>query len=222
MSTAAQQHDGVPHFECTRKAEIPESMHNRHFSVTIPNGVTQIGVNAFQGCTGLTAVNIPNSVTEIGWGAFSGCTEFTSVTIPKSVTQIGDYAFQRCTELTAVTIPNSVAQIGNHAFDECSLLSVAVVPERLFPFRKRYFGDCPCVSKDVIPWSARSRKQVLQFRYWSPASHTLCSRASRRWVTTVFLCSARNHETEHLPTLPAEMMWMILGMILLSDVGLQG
>ena len=41
--------------------------------VTIPEGVTIIGENAFENCTSLTEINIPDSVTSIGKGAFKGC-----------------------------------------------------------------------------------------------------------------------------------------------------
>lgn len=37
---------------------------------------------------------IPYGVTEIGWQAFDGCTRLTSVEIPDSVTEIGGYAFE--------------------------------------------------------------------------------------------------------------------------------
>ena len=70
----------------------------------IPNSVTEIGDNAFEGCTGLTSVTIPNSVTEIGSWAFSGCTGLTSVTIPDSVTSIGNEAFSQCTSLNQVNM----------------------------------------------------------------------------------------------------------------------
>ena len=43
--------------------------------ITIPNGVTEIGFDAFSGCTGLTSITIPNGVTSIGNDAFHGCTE---------------------------------------------------------------------------------------------------------------------------------------------------
>lgn len=42
-------------------------------SVTIEEGVTGIGAEAFSGCTQLETVTIPVSVTSIGAGAFAGC-----------------------------------------------------------------------------------------------------------------------------------------------------
>ena len=42
-------------------------------SIEIPNSVTEIGVEAFRGCTGLTSIVIPDSVKEIGRFAFRGC-----------------------------------------------------------------------------------------------------------------------------------------------------
>lgn len=45
--------------------------------VHIPDGVTKIAANAFEGCIELTAVNIPDSVTEIGEDAFVECKDLT-------------------------------------------------------------------------------------------------------------------------------------------------
>ena len=72
---------------------------------SINYSVTSIGEQAFQQCTGLTAVTIPNSVTSIGIHAFFGCTGLPAVTIPSSVTSFGNGAFQGCTGFTSVTIP---------------------------------------------------------------------------------------------------------------------
>ena len=52
-------------------------------SIDIPDGVTNIGNDAFSGCTALTSVTIPNSVTSIGEGAFFDCKALTSITINK-------------------------------------------------------------------------------------------------------------------------------------------
>ena len=47
----------------------------------IPNGVTSIGLCAFEDCTEMTSITIPNSVTSIGWWAFRDCSGLTSVTV---------------------------------------------------------------------------------------------------------------------------------------------
>ena len=84
-------------------------------SYTIPDGVTNVGINAFTGCSSLTNVIIPKSVISIGDGAFALCTNLTSVTIPNSVTSIGDFAFMGCPN---VTIPKSAAHVGNQTLPD--------------------------------------------------------------------------------------------------------
>ena len=96
-------------------------------NVTIPDGVTTIGDEAFFNC-GLTEVVFPDSVTAIGNYAFLGCNDLTSVVIPSGVTAIGDAAFQDCQVLDYVTIPDSVTTIGDDAFANCDV-NYAVVPE---------------------------------------------------------------------------------------------
>ena len=83
------------------------SYHKSITSITIGNGVTSIGADAFDGCTGLTNVTIPNSVTSIGNSAFSGCSSLTSIEIPNSVISIGAYAFSFCKNLTEFIVPNA-------------------------------------------------------------------------------------------------------------------
>ena len=43
-------------------------------NVTLPNGLTTIGAEAFRGCTELESITIPSSVTSIGNNAFNGST----------------------------------------------------------------------------------------------------------------------------------------------------
>ncbi len=89
---------------CDRAFFINETYSNLIESITIPNSVTTIGVDAFKNCSRLTSVTIPNSVMTICDGAFSECRGLTSVTIGNSVTSIGDWAFYSCKGLTSLTI----------------------------------------------------------------------------------------------------------------------
>ena len=119
-------------------------------SVTIPNSVTTIGMNAFQYCTGLTSVTIPNSVTSIENSAFGGCSGLTSVTIPNSVTSIGSGAFGGCSGLTSVTIPNSVTSIGESAFSGCSGLTSMTIPNSVTSIGRNAFENCTGLTSVTI------------------------------------------------------------------------
>ena len=162
----------------------------------IEGGVTSIGNCAFYKCTGLTSVTIPNSVTSIGLDAFSGtawydnqpdglvyagkvayeykgtmpentnlaikegtlgiadgafyyCSGLTSITIPNSVTSIGDYAFGYCSGLTSVTIPNSVTSIGWGAFSYCSGLTSVTIPNSVTSIEDYAFHGCNLTSVTI-------------------------------------------------------------------------
>ena len=116
----------------------------------IPNSVTEIGDDAFFGCSGLTSITIPNSVTSIGYEAFSYCTGLTSVTIPNSVTSIGYRAFYKCSGLTSVIIPNSVTSIGGWAFCDCSGLTSVIIPNSVTSIGNEAFSFCSGLTSVTI------------------------------------------------------------------------
>lgn len=63
-------------------------------SVTITGNVTGIVENAFSGCSNLTQVTITaNGITSIGMVAFQNTKSLTTIEIPASVTTIGNAAF---------------------------------------------------------------------------------------------------------------------------------
>ena len=50
--------------------------------VVVPEGVTEIGANAFSACSRLTRITLPTTIQSIGSGAFNGCGELLEVSIP--------------------------------------------------------------------------------------------------------------------------------------------
>ncbi len=125
------------------------------YSVFVKEGVTCIGREAFDRCTGLTSVTFPESLTSIGRDAFSGCAGLTSVTFPESLTSIGESAFNGCTGLTSVAFPESLTSIGEYAFEECGLTSVTF-PEGLTSIGERAFWKCLGLTSVAFPESLTS------------------------------------------------------------------
>ena len=122
-------------------------------SVSISNGVTNIGEDAFRNCSNLTSVSIPDSVTSIDSYAFSGCSSLTSIVIPDGVTSIGDDAFRSCSSLTSVVIPDSVTSIGFSAFNDCRSLTSIVLPNGVTSISFAAFCNCRSLTSVVIPAS---------------------------------------------------------------------
>ena len=114
-------------------------------TVSIEDGVTTIGQQAFDGCTNLATVAFPASVTSIGNSAFSH-TGLTSIDI--NVMMIGDNAFADCTNLTTVNIGSNVSTIGNNAFAGCRNLANITVDENNTHFDSR--DNCNAIiDKDI-------------------------------------------------------------------------
>jgi hypothetical protein len=89
-------------------------------SISIPDSVTGIGMEAFGHCSSLTAVAMPSSLKSIDDGAFYYCSSLVSVTMPTNLKRIGDWAFAFCVSLTSATIPPKVS-IGKDAFYKCPI-----------------------------------------------------------------------------------------------------
>ena len=94
--------------------------------VTIPEGITELPQNTFNGNTGVTKVILPSTLTKIGSGAFRSCTKLEEVVIPNGVTAIDGSAFHGCSALKRIVIPTSVVSLGTNMFQNCSSLEEVV------------------------------------------------------------------------------------------------
>lgn len=126
------------------------------YSVVLPEGVREIGAEAFKGCN-LESITLPASVTNIGQGAFSHCKHLTSVTLPPVLDRIEDETFFHCDALESVSIPESLREIDLDAFCECPNLDKIVLPARV---KKVYASRWRWEERERNPYWRRTSRVV--------------------------------------------------------------
>ena len=92
-------------------------------SVVMPNGLTTLADNAFNGCTSLNNVGWSPALTSIGNDAFFK-TGFTSITIPEGVTSIGYEAFSFCNSLSSITFPATLETVGHDVIEKSPVIAL--------------------------------------------------------------------------------------------------
>jgi len=125
-------------------------------SVRIPEGVTEIAREAFQGAIYTNSITIPESVTTIGAAAFESCRNLKSITLPNSITSIGGSAFLGCTALRDVKLPAGNVTYGSNIFGDCTGLRSVVFPEGNTMIGDTMFRYCTALSSVTIPDSLTS------------------------------------------------------------------
>jgi hypothetical protein len=108
----------------------------------LPNHLTEIGVAAFSGCSGLVELHLPDTLTEISNNAFLRCSRLAKLRLPKSLTAIGARSFLGCSGLVELHLPDTLAAIGTHAFYDCSGLVELHLPDTLTAIGGNAFSRC--------------------------------------------------------------------------------
>lgn len=111
-------------------------------SVIVPKGVGSIADNAFRDCCNLQSINIPDGVVTICEGAFSGCSSLMDLVIPDSVTTIGFGCFSGCVNLQNVNIPAGITHLPERIFSGCSSLRNISIPNTVKRIGSHAFCDC--------------------------------------------------------------------------------
>lgn len=112
-------------------------------SVIFPEGVEEIGSEAFWGVTSLQGdLKLPSTIKKIGRVAFCG-TNISHVSLPENIEVIYDNAFSYCKFLQdTLTIPSSVVRIEENAFANCEKLDALILPKGIEEIKGGAFGGC--------------------------------------------------------------------------------
>lgn len=125
-------------------------------SVTFPESITYVGVNAFGRCEklsrmdvadadlwcGITFGNVAANPLYFATKFYSGGKEITSVKIPDTVSKVGDFAFYGYEKLESVEIGSGVTLIGESAFDGCASLKSVTGGENAVSVGELAFSGC--------------------------------------------------------------------------------
>ena len=120
-------------------------------TVTIGEGVEEIGDLAFYNCSSLTSVRIPSTFTttdaaylneEYSAGPFGNCKMLTDVVLAEGIKSIPAYTFKSCNGITSVKIPNSVSIIGESAFEYCTNLKTVDIPDSVRTIDTAAYKGC--------------------------------------------------------------------------------
>lgn len=105
------------------KSEL-SSIYNFNVDRVLPNS---IGESAFAKQdskeTRVTRFVMPNNITTLGNNAFNGAAKLNNITISAGLSSISQSAFENCTSLTVVEMPASITDIESRAFAYCLSLS---------------------------------------------------------------------------------------------------
>ena len=121
--------------------------------VNIPASVTKIGDYSFKNCTKLSTLNLSEGLKSIGESAFYGCSALSSITMPDSLTTVGTYVFKGCTGLTNVKLSNSLTRISESLFYGCTSLTSVSIPEGVKYVDGYVFKNCANLADVSLPES---------------------------------------------------------------------
>ena len=92
-------------------------------AVSIPDGVKEIGEEAFAGNDNLVKVTIGGQVEKVGYRAFADCRNLRTISVGDTVAEVETAAFSNNPELRNVTIGTGLKKVGSGAFAGCGSLS---------------------------------------------------------------------------------------------------
>lgn len=117
--------------------------------ITLPNTVTRISANAFEG-SGIKSIVFPDKVTLIGHYTCQDCTALESVILPSKLTGIWSSVFKGCTSLKKLTLNKGLKEIGSYGFQNCTSLESVILPSTMTKLAVECFKGCTSLKRMYV------------------------------------------------------------------------
>lgn len=132
-----------------RDAKIPEDItqiEDRAFamrnlrSLTIPNGVKEIGDMTFTNCEKMKKLNFNEGLKKIGTFAFCKL-KIKKLVLPSTLESVGEGVFMDCSKLKSIKLNIGLKEIKRWAFTDTKIREI-VIPDSVERIGEFVFGDC--------------------------------------------------------------------------------
>ncbi len=119
-------------------------------SVHIPEGIREIGHDAFADCDSIVTISLPETI-ENTTSAFTRMSRLKAVKISSGIKAISHSAFVDCISLVAIHILEGVERLQYDAFGRCTGLKNISLPQSLKVIERGVFWECTGLEEIVIP-----------------------------------------------------------------------
>jgi len=152
--------------------------------ITIPDFVSSIGSNAFNGCATITELTIPSNVRNIGNNAFYGCSSLKTIKLPSlnywlTTTLENEYSnpmyavenesvYFGGAISTSVTIPTSITTINANAFAGYDSLTSITIGSQVKTIKESAFIGCVNIESVYLPTQVEWSNVELINEYSNP------------------------------------------------------
>ena len=137
------------------------SCHKSGSTVTLNPNVKVLG--GFENNTWVRNVSIPETVTDITENCFNGC-QITNIALPAHMKSIGRKAFSENDRLASVTMPQTLLSMGQGAFEHCYALTSIDIPDSLRVIPKEAFNSC--IKLSSVTWG-NDVEEIGDYAFWA-------------------------------------------------------
>ena len=122
-------------------------------SISLPEGLQEIGIYSFAMCNQLTEIRIPSTVKSIGEHAFCCCEQLVHLVLPEGLLHIPKGCFAACFKLDNINLPSTIKSVDEYAFNATAWFNrqqggVAYVGDVLYGYSWQKFESSVLQIKD--------------------------------------------------------------------------